>query len=260
MSDSPVVFETSDRIATITLNRPQKLNALDVATLTALDAAVARARADVEVSAILLTGAGDKAFAAGADIRELAAMSPTAARLHARFGQSVLERIESSPKPVVAAINGFALGGGCELAMAAHLRVASDRAEFGQPEVNLGLLAGFAGTQRLPRLVGKGRALDLLLTGRRLSAADALDWGLVNQVTPAESLLAAARGLLAEIQRRAPLAVAMTLEAVRHGLDVGFAEGQRHEASLFGLAFATADMKEGTAAFLERREAKFTGR
>ena len=259
MNEGPVLLAVDDGVATVTLNRPDKLNALNRELLESLAEVVAACERRDDVAAVVLTGSGDKAFAAGADIGELAAMGPVEAGAYARFGQSIFDRLERLPKPVIAAVNGFALGGGCELAMAAHMRVAADKASFGQPEVKLGLIPGFAGTQRLTRLVGKARALELLLTGDHVRADRALEMGLVNRVVPQAEVVAAARELAQAIRRVAPRAVQYALDAVHGGLEAGFAEGCRLEATLFGLLFSTADMKEGTRAFLDKRAAAFSG-
>jgi enoyl-CoA hydratase len=216
--------------------------------------------ADAGVRAIILTGAGEKAFVAGADIKELATLTPDAAKAHAQAGQRVFDAIEHLGTPVIAAVNGFALGGGCELAMACTLRLASDTAKFGQPEIKLGLTPGFAGTQRLARLVGKGRAMELLLSGATIDAAEAWRIGLVNRVVPAAGLMDEARALARQFAASATVAMRYTMEAVNHGLETTFAEGAFVEASLFGLAFATEDMREGTRAFIEKRKATFAGR
>jgi enoyl-CoA hydratase len=246
-------------VATVTINRPQVLNALDAATLDELRRAVLDLQRDAAVRAVIITGAGDKAFAAGADIRELAATRPVDAREYALRGQHVFDLIEHLGKPVIAAINGFALGGGCELAMACTLRLAADTARLGQPEIQLGLIPGFAGTQRLPRLVGKGIALDLLLTGRQITADEALRIGLVTRVVPAADLMAEARRMAEGLAERAPVAARYILEAVSRGLEMPFDQAQRLEATLFGLIAATSDMREGTRAFLEKRAPVFTG-
>jgi enoyl-CoA hydratase len=246
-------------LASITINRPQVLNALDSQTLDELRRAVLDLKADREIRVVIVTGAGEKAFAAGADIAELAAMSPAAAQTHALTGQHVFDLIENLGKPVIAAINGFALGGGCELAMACTLRIAADTARLGQPEVNLGLVPGFGATQRLSRIAGKGAALDLLLTGRQIAAEEALRIGLVNRVVAAGEVMTAARALAGELATKAPVAIRYIMEAVHRGAEVSFDKGQFIEASLFGLAFATADMREGTRAFLEKRKPSFTG-
>jgi enoyl-CoA hydratase len=255
-----LLLEVEERIATVTVNRPKVLNALDRATLGELDDAFLELRSRDDVGAVVLTGAGEKAFVAGADIAELGRMGPAEGREHALYGQGVLERIEGLGKPVIAAVNGYALGGGCELAMACHLRIAAEHAEFGQPEVNLGLIPGFAGTQRLARLVGKSRALEIILTGNRLKADEALRIGLVNRVVARDALRPEARELARTILGRGPRAVAYALEAVNRGVEAGFIEGSRLEATLFGLVFATEDMREGTSAFLEKRPPSFRGR
>jgi enoyl-CoA hydratase len=247
-------------VATVTVNRPGVLNALNAAALAELDTAMRALQADPSVRVVILTGAGEKAFVAGADIKELATLTPDAAKAHAELGQRVFDLVERLGKPVIAAVNGFALGGGCELAMACTVRLAVDTAKFGQPEVKLGLTPGFAGTQRLPRLVGKGRAMELVLGGGPIDAAEALRIGLVNRVVPAAALLDAARDLARAWAANAPLAMRYAMEAISHGLETSFAEGCFVEASLFGLAFATEDMREGTRAFLEKRKPEFMGR
>jgi len=246
-------------IALLTVNRPQVLNALNGQTLVELGQAAEDLRRDAATRVVIVTGAGEKAFVAGADISELAELAPAQAQDRALLGQRVFGAVEQMGKPVIAAINGFALGGGCELAMACTLRIAADTARLGQPEVNLGIPPGFAGTQRLSRLVGKGVALDLLLTGRHVSAEEALRIGLVNRVVPAADLLTAARALATELAAKAPLAVRYIIDAVHRGSDMPFAEGAYLEASLFGLAFSTADMREGTRAFLDKRKPAFKG-
>lgn len=252
-------LEITDRegIRWITVNRPQKLNALNVTTVAELDLAAAAAAADPEVLAVVVTGAGEKAFVAGADIAELNTLGPVAAREFALRGQAVFRRFERMSKPVVAAVNGYALGGGCELAMACHLRVAAGNAVFGQPEVKLGLIPGYGGTQRLPRLVGRGRALEIILTGRNVSAEEAERIGLVNRVVPADQLAAATTELVSAILRNGPLAVAHCLEAVDNGLDMALDDGLLLEATLFGVGAASDEMREGTTAFLEKRAARF---
>jgi enoyl-CoA hydratase len=247
-------------VATVTVNRPKVLNALNAATLTELGEAFRALQADASVRVVILTGAGEKAFVAGADINELATLTPDAGKAHAGLGQGVFDVIEQLGKPVIAAINGFALGGGCELAMACTVRLAANTAKFGQPEVKLGLTPGFAGTQRLPRLVGKGRALELVLGGGLIDAAEAFRIGLANRVVPAASLLDEARALAQAWAANAPVAMRYAMEAVTHGLETSFAEGCFVEASLFGLTFATEDMREGTRAFLEKRKPEFRGR
>ena len=254
-----LTFDVADRIATITVNRPDKLNALNDAVMDELRTAIAEARRRPDVGAILLTGAG-RAFVAGADISELVDQSAIEGKARAQRGQRVFRRFETSPKPTLAAVNGFALGGGCELAMACHMRIASDTAKFGQPEVKLGIVPGYGGSQRLPRLVGKGRALQLLLTGEMIDAAEALRIGLVNRVVPAAELITVARALLTTILAQGPLAVAHCIEAVDRGFDMGLDDAIALEASYFGMLSATRDKEEGMRAFLEKRPAKFTGK
>jgi len=260
MAYENLLVETRDGVAIVTVNRPEKRNALNDRTIGELEAAFAALAADPDVRGVILTGAGERAFVAGADIAELAAQSPVDGRERGRRGQRVLDRIERLGKPVVAAINGFALGGGCELAMACHLRVASENAKLGTPEVTLGIICGYGGTQRLPRLVGRGRALELLLTGEMVDAQEAYRIGLVNKVVPRETLLAAADALLRKVLANGPLALRFTLEAVSSGLEMPLAEAQLLEATLFGLACTSEDMKEGTQAFLEKRAPKFQGK
>ncbi len=255
-----VIARQDGRVLWLTLNRPDVLNAIDDAMLTALDAAVRRAGQEPSVGALVITGAGDRSFAAGADIRELASRTPIAAREHARHAQSVYAQIETLGKPVIAAVNGFALGGGCELALACTLRLAAETATFGQPEINLGLIPGYGGSQRLPRLVGRGPALELLLTGQRISAAEAWRIGLVNRVVPAERLVTEAAAFAAELAAKAPIALRYLLAAVHAGAELTLSAGQEFEAGLFGLAAATDDMREGTQAFLDKRPPAFTGR
>jgi len=255
-----VLYEKRDAIAYVTINRPKVLNALGKATWADLRAAFEDARDDDAVRGVILTGAGDKAFAAGADISELAQASAVQAEQLSRLGQEVLDLVENLGKPVVAAINGFALGGGCETAMACTIRIAIEHARFGQPEVKLGLLPGGGGTQRLPRLVGRGRALQLILGGGMIDAQEAWRIGLVNEVVPADSLIPRAEAILKEIAANAPLGVRYALEAVNKGLEASQAEGLALEASVFGLCAATEDKAEGTSAFLEKRAAQFHGR
>jgi enoyl-CoA hydratase/carnithine racemase len=255
-----VLYEKKGAIAYVTVNRPKVLNALNTPTWTDLHAAFEDAKADVSVRGVILTGAGDKAFIAGADIGELADVDAYGAEESSRFGQSVLDLVENLGKPVIAAINGFALGGGCETAMACTLRIAAEHAKFGQPEVKLGLLPGGGGTQRLPRLVGKGRALQLILTGETISAQEAYRIGLVNEVVPAADLIGRAEAILKEILANAPIAVKFSLEAANKGLETSQSEGLALEASYFGICAATEDKKEGTSAFLAKRAPKFRGR
>ena len=255
-----IAYATSGAIATVTITREDKLNALDSATIGELLRAFLIARSDQGVRAVILTGAGRKAFIAGADIAEMARLSPDAARRFAERGQQLTQLIESMPKPVIAAVNGFALGGGCEIALSCHIRVASETARFGQPEVKIGLLPGFGGSQRLPRLIGKGRALEILLTGGMIDAGEASRIGLVNKVVPAESLVETAVGIGEVIAANAPLAIEYCMAAVASGLEMPLEEALRMEAALFGLCFASDDMREGTSAFLEKRPARFTGK
>jgi enoyl-CoA hydratase len=252
-----ITVSGQDRITWVTVNRPKKLNALSNATVEELGEAFDHLRTVDAVEAIVVTGAGDRAFVAGADIEELNRLEPVAAKEFSLRGQAVFDRIERSAKPVVAAVNGFAFGGGCELAMACHLRVASTNAAFGQPEVKLGLIPGFAGTQRLPRLVGSGRALDILMTGRTVPADEAAAIGLVNRVCEPDALASTVEDLLETILGNGPLAVSHCIEAVNHGMDCSFEDGCLLEATLFGVTVASDQMKEGTAAFLEKRKADF---
>lgn len=252
--------DAASGILTLTVNRPTKLNALNATTIRELSTALEAALTDATVRGIVLTGSGEKAFVAGADIAELAATPDAAtAQRTAAQGQAVFRRFETSSKPVVAAVNGFALGGGCELAMACHLRVAAENARFGQPEVNLGLPPGYGGTQRLVQLVGKGKALELLLTAEPIKADEALRLGLTNYVVPQDELLAFSKQLLAKILTKGPVAVALTIGCVNAYFEPGGEAGFAYEAEAFGKAFATADFREGTAAFLEKRPAAFKG-
>lgn len=260
MAFENVLVEQDGAVLVVTINRPKVLNALDARTLAELDEVFGDAARRDDVRVVVLTGAGEKSFVAGADINELSVQTPVGGREHARRGQALFNRIEQLGKPVIAAVNGFALGGGCELAMACTLRLASSSARFGQPEINLGLLPGYAGSQRLPRLVGRGRALELLLTGMQISAEEALRIGLVNRVVPAAELATEARTLAQAIAAKAPIAVRYILEAVAGGLEMSLADGQDYEATLFGLVSTTDDMREGTKAFLEKRKPEFKGR
>ena len=252
-------LDSATGILTLTVNRPTKLNALNAATITELGQAIAQARQNEAVRGILLTGSGEKAFVAGADIAELAQLNGPAAQAAAARGQAVFREFETSPKPVVAAVNGFALGGGCELAMACHIRVAAEHARFGQPEVNLGLLPGYGGTQRLVQLVGKGKALELLLTADQVKADEALRLGLANHVVPQAELLSFSKTLLLKILSKAPVAIGLTIGCVNTYFDQGGEAGYTAEAAAFGHAFGTEDFREGTAAFLEKRAAIFKG-
>ncbi len=254
-----VTLAAADGIATLTVNRPDKLNALNAATMSELGAAIDEVRSRDEIGGLIVTGAG-RAFVAGADISELAKESGVSARALAIEGQRIFRLFETSPKPVIAAVNGFALGGGCELALACHIRIASEQAKFGQPEVKLGICPGYGGTQRLARLVGGGRALQLLLTGETIDAAEAFRIGLVNRVVAADALMLSATEMLRQILANGPLAVAACIEAVTLGLDMPLEGGLALEASHFGLLAATSDMREGTKAFLEKRAAGFSGK
>ena len=264
MSSSPILenllYEKKGAIAYVTLNRPKVLNALNRQTWNELRTVFEDARDDPEIRGVILTGAGDKAFIAGADIGELANVTAVAAEQSSSYGQAVLDLIENLGKPVIAAVNGYALGGGCETAMACTIRVAAEHAKFGQPEVTLGLIPGGGGTQRLPRLVGKGRALQLILSGGMIDAQEAYRIGLVNEVVPAGDLLARAEAILKQIFANAPVAVKFSLEAVNRGLETNLAEGLSLEASLFGLCAGTGDKAEGTSAFLSKRAPQFHGR
>jgi enoyl-CoA hydratase len=247
-------------VAIVTINRPKVLNALNAATLDDLGRAMLELQRDDDVRVVILTGAGDKSFVAGADINELAVQTPTSGRTHALTGQRVFDLIETLGKPVIAAINGYALGGGCELAMACTLRIAADTAKLGQPEVALGLLPGYAGTQRLPRLVGRGRAMEMILTGAQISADEAQRIGLVNKVVPAADLISETRKLADRLALSAPVAMRYIIDAINRGSEMAFTEACHYEATLFGLVASTDDMREGTAAFLAKRKADFKGR
>ncbi len=249
----------NNRIATVTIERESKLNALNHQTLSELKTAFSDLQTNDQVGGVILTGSGSKAFAAGADISEIQNLSLNSGRSFARFGQDVFNLIESLDKPVIALVNGFALGGGCELAMACHMRIASENARFGQPEVNLGLIPGYGGTQRLPRLIGRGRALELLLSGDMVSAQRAYEIGLVNKVVPADELEEAGTKLLSSILSKAPRAISHVLEAVNRGQELSLPDALHVEADYFGMSCATNDMKEGTSAFLERRKPEFKG-
>ena len=254
-----VLVTDKDGLRTIAVNRPKVLNALNSETMHELGRAFTEARDERAVRAVILTGAGEKSFIAGADINELAKQSPIGGVETSRLGQTVLNLIEKLGKPVVAAINGYAFGGGLELALACHMRTAAETAKMGLPEVGLGIIPGYGGTQRLPRIVGKGIALELILSGGRIDAKEAHRIGLVNRVYPADSLMAGTEELLREIMAKSPIAVKLALEAVNSGLEMPLAEGLNLESNLFGLLPTTQDMKEGMTAFLEKRPAKFTG-
>jgi enoyl-CoA hydratase len=260
MPDPCLLTERDGAVLVITINRPKVLNALNSETLRELAATIDAVAGDEAIRVLVITGAGEKAFVAGADISELAVQTPVGGRDHARHGQRLFDRLERLGKPSIAAVNGYALGGGCEMAMACTIRLAADTAKFGQPEINLGLIPGYAGTQRLARLVGRGRALELLLTGDAISAADAMRIGLVNRVVPAASLMEEARQLAHALAAKPAVAVRYILDAVASGLDMPFAEAEDHEATLFGLVSTTDDMREGTRAFLEKRKPEFKGR
>ena len=255
-----VKYETRNQIAYITVSRPKVLNALNMATMTELGRAFAMAKDDAAVRVAILTGDGEKAFIAGADINELATQSAVQGKEYASRGQAVLDSIENCGKPVIACVNGFALGGGCEVAMACTMRLASENAKLGQPEVKLGIIPGYGGTQRLPRLVGKGLAQQILLTGEIISAQEALRIGLVNEVTAPGDLIPRAESIAAKIIANAPLAIQYVLEAVNKGMEMTLQEGLFLEASLFGVCCATEDKNEGTKAFLEKRAANFQGK
>ncbi|KRG45833.1 enoyl-CoA hydratase [Stenotrophomonas panacihumi] len=259
MSES-VLVATAEGIRTITVNRPDKLNALDQATLLALDAAFAQAAQAADVRVVVLTGAGPKAFVAGADISQMTGLPALAGRDFGLVGQRLMRRIERMPKPVIAMVNGYALGGGLELAMACHLRIAADTAKVGQPEINLGLIPGFGGTQRLLRLTGRAAALELCLLGEPIDAQRAHQLGLLNRVVPAAELEATTRQLAERLAASAPLALRAILDAVIVGGECGLDEGLEFESAQFGLMFASEDMREGTGAFLERRKPNFAGR
>jgi enoyl-CoA hydratase/carnithine racemase len=260
MAFDNLLIERDGLVAIVTLNRPKVLNALNLHTIAELGRAVLDLKNDEHVRAVILTGAGDKAFIAGADINELAVQTATSARVFALAGQQVFDAVEDLGKPVIAAINGYALGGGCELAMACTLRLAADTARLGQPEIHLGLIPGYAGSQRLARLVGKGKAMELILTGEPISASEAERIGLVNRVVASADLMNDAKALANQLAKNAPIATRYVLEAVNRGLEMPFAEASAFEATLFGLVAATEDMREGTKAFLEKRKPDFKGR
>jgi enoyl-CoA hydratase len=253
-----LLLEISDRIATVTINRPDKLNALNDAMMREIGAIMDELTANKDVGAIIITGAG-RAFVAGADISRLAAAATGDLEIFARRGQGVFRKIELSAKPVIAAVNGFALGGGCELALACHVRIASTLAKFGLPEVKLGLIPGYGGTQRLPRLVGRGQALQMILTGEPIDGAGAVRVGLANAVVEPDALAGAARAMAAAMLKNAPIAMARAIESVDAGLDATLEDGLRLEARLFGSLESTGDMREGTKAFLEKRPPDFRG-
>ncbi|MFQ5633685.1 MAG: enoyl-CoA hydratase/isomerase family protein, partial [bacterium] len=252
--------EQKNHIAYITINRPDKLNALNTQTMDELKHAFAAIRDDHSMKGAILTGAGKKAFVAGADIDELSKLNPVEARDLSMANNKFISEIEHFPKPVIAAVNGFCLGGGNELAMACHLRWASENAKFGQPEVNLGIICGYGGTQRLSRLVGKGRAIELVISGNMIDAQEAYRIGLVNRVVPPDELIPSCEKYLKTVFQKGPVAVKLSLEAVNRGLEMSLEDGVAYEANLFGLAFSTEDMQEGAKAFLEKRKAEFKGK
>jgi enoyl-CoA hydratase len=260
MTYENLLYEVKDQIATITFNRPKVLNALNRKTVEELGDALNRAREDSSVRVLILTGAGEKSFVAGADVNELAQRTPVDGKDFSLFGQEIFHRLETMGKPSIAAINGFALGGGCELALSCTMRIASKNARLGQPEVKLGIIPGYGGSQRLARLCGKGVAHELVLTGEMISAEEALRIGLVNHVVESAELIPTAEGIAKKIIANAPLAVKFALEAVEHGMEMPQEEGLFLEATLFGLCCATEDMREGTRAFIEKRPAQFKGK
>jgi enoyl-CoA hydratase len=255
-----VLYEKKGPIAYITINRPKVLNALNAKTISELRSAFEETRDDFEVRGVIFTGAGDKSFAAGADISEMANDTPLTAQEKTRTGQALTDLVENLGKPVIAAVNGFALGGGCELSMASTIRIAAETARFGQPEVKIGVMPGYGGTQRLPRLIGRGRALQLILSGEIIDAQEAYRIGLVNEVVPGANLIARAEAVLNQIISNAPVSVKYSIEAVNKGLDASLAEGLLLEASLFAICAGTEDKKEGTSAFLAKRAPQFQGR
>lgn len=260
MTDQLLKIDTANGIRTLCINRPDKLNALNAATLDALDTAFAEAAQDAEVRVIILTGAGSKAFVAGADIAEMNTLTPVQGRDFSLRGTRMMRRVEKLNKPVIAMINGFALGGGLELAMCCHLRVAADSAKMGQPEINLGLIPGFGGSQRLLRLCGRAATLELCLTGAPITAERALHLGIVNRVMPAAELEAETLKLATQLANAAPLALRGMLDCVNIGGECGIEEGLEYESAQFGLMFSSNDMREGTSAFLEKRKPSFSGR
>jgi len=255
-----VLYQTDNGIGMITLNRPKALNALNSELLKELNGLLDEIAQDDSVKVVVITGSGDKSFVAGADIAEMQRMSPMEGRAFGKFGQAIFNKLENIPQPVIAAVNGFALGGGCELAMACDIRIASDRAKFGQPEVSLGIVPGFGGTQRLPRLIGKGRAKELLYTADMINAEEAYRIGLVNKIVPADELLSTTKELAEKIMARAQVAVQLCKAAVNTGMDIDLESGIAYEAEVFGLCFASADQKEGMSAFVGKRKPNFTGK
>lgn len=257
---SDVLTEIKDSCGLITVNRPEVMNALSKATIDGLKEAFRHFRRDDRVGVVILTGAGEKAFIAGADIHEMAPLGPAEAVEFSRKGQDLTLFIESFPKPVIAAVNGYALGGGCEIALACHIRIASEDAKFGQPEVNIGIIPGWGGTQRLPRLVGRGKAVEMITSGEMISAQEAKEWGLVNYVVSSGAVIEKSMQMAESILKRSPEAVKLSLDAIRTGAETGLANALAHEATLFGIAFSTEDKKEGVSAFLEKRPPQFPGR
>lgn len=257
MNYQTLLFEVQEAVAYVTINRPDKLNALNAQAKSELREAFEHCRTNDAISVVILTGAGEKAFIAGTDIRELTALNPETGKEFSEGGQSVFNLIENLGKPVIAAVNGYALGGGMELALACHIRIAGENAKFGQPEVNLGIIPGYGGTQRLARLVGKGRGMELILTGDQIDAQEALRIGLVNKVVPLPDLISTARAMAQKIASKGQIAVRMALKAVNMTHETNLTDGQSLEASLFGLCCGTEDFKEGTKAFLEKRKAEF---
>jgi len=256
---SNILLNTNNKILTLTINRPEKLNALNHQTLVEIKSAIDDAQDNSDVAAIIITGSGEKSFIAGADISELAKSNAITGMKFASYGQMVMNTIEQSSKPVIAAINGFALGGGCELAMSCHIRVASENAMFGQPEIKLGVIPGFGGTQRLVRLIGKGRALEMNLLGNMIDSNRAYEIGLVNSVVPQSELIESVEKMAKQLTYSAPVAMQCIIDSINHGAECSLPEGLDYEAKAFAVTCSTSDMKEGTAAFLEKRKAKFTG-
>jgi len=256
---SNILLKVNNRILTLTINRPEKLNALNHQTLIEIKAAIDEAQDNQDIAAIIIIGSGEKSFIAGADISELAQSNAITGMKFTTYGQKVMTAIEQSGKPVIAAINGFALGGGCELAMACHIRVASDNAMFGQPEIKLGVIPGFGGTQRLVRLIGKGRALEMNLMGNMIDANRAYEIGLINQCVPQADLIATVEKMAKQLTYSAPIALQCIIDSINHGAECSLPQGLDYEAKAFAVTCSTADMKEGTAAFLEKRKANFKG-
>ena len=260
MSYENLLIETDNGVTTVTINRPKAMNALNEQTLLELQKVFINLTADNAVQVIIITGNGDKAFIAGADIAAMQSLSALEARQFAKLGHQVMRHIEACPKPVIAAVNGFALGGGCELALGCDIRIVAENARFGQPEVNLGVIPGFGGTQRLARLIGKGRAMELIFTGAMIDAAEAYRIGLANKIVPADQLLDAAKKMAVTIISKGSYAVRLAKEAIRNGLELDLDRANQYEAELFSLSFATTDQKEGMLAFLEKRQADFKGK